>query len=146
LLGWAEQICHGELIEAAPVVVISSDHARLIDQTPLFDYYFRWRGEIHRRHRLHRLRARQSVQSRCRSECKQHWVDRAKLEADLASQLVSKLTSARSVPETAMAYQEWASRRMQVALEDGQHLFADNIKIVETAARFFSDGRAGTAA
>ena len=79
-------------------------------------------------------------------EVGQHWVDRAKFEADLASELVSKLTSARSVPETVTAYQEWASRRMQIALEDGQHLFADNIKMVETAARFFSDGRAGTAA
>lgn len=41
-----ERICRGELIEAAPVVVFSSDDARMIDQTPLFDYYFQWEGDI----------------------------------------------------------------------------------------------------
>jgi uncharacterized protein len=41
-----EPIRRGALIEAAPVVVFSSDDARLIDRTPLFDYYFRWQGDI----------------------------------------------------------------------------------------------------
>jgi SET domain-containing protein len=36
----------GERIEAAPVVVFSCEDARLIDRTPLFDYYFRWQGDI----------------------------------------------------------------------------------------------------
>jgi len=42
----AEKIMRGELIEAAPVVIFSSDDARLIDRTPLFDDYFRWLGDI----------------------------------------------------------------------------------------------------
>ncbi len=42
----ARPIQQGELIEAAPVVVFSSGDARLIDRTPLFDYYFRWQGDI----------------------------------------------------------------------------------------------------
>jgi hypothetical protein len=42
----AGPILQGELIEAAPVVAFSSEDARLIDQTPLFDYYFRWQGDI----------------------------------------------------------------------------------------------------
>ncbi len=74
----------------------------------------------------------------------QHWTARAKSEADLASELVSKLTSARSVPEGAKAYQEWASQRMQMAFEDGQHLVADSFKLLETAARRLSDGGAST--
>lgn len=41
-----EQICRGKFIEAAPVVILSSDGVRLIDQTPLLDYYFRWKGNI----------------------------------------------------------------------------------------------------
>lgn len=41
-----ESIEPDELIEAAPVVVFSSDDACLIDRTPLFDYYFRWQGNI----------------------------------------------------------------------------------------------------
>jgi phasin protein len=73
-------------------------------------------------------------------EIGQRWVARAKSEADAASQLVAKLTSARSVPETATAYQEWASRRMQLAIEDSQRLFTDGLKLMETSARFFSNG------
>jgi uncharacterized protein len=42
----AQPIRRGELIEAAPVAVFSSDDARLIDQTRLFDYYFRWQEDI----------------------------------------------------------------------------------------------------
>lgn len=42
----AEPIAQGALIEAAPVVVFSGEDARLIDRTPLFDYYFRWQGDI----------------------------------------------------------------------------------------------------
>jgi SET domain-containing protein len=42
----AEPIAQGELIQAAPVVVFSADDAHLIDRTPLFDYYFRWQGDI----------------------------------------------------------------------------------------------------
>lgn len=76
-------------------------------------------------------------------EISQYWTARAKSETDLASELVSKLTGARSIPETATAYQEWASRRMQMALEDGQHLIADSFKLMETAARPFSNGAAG---
>jgi Phasin protein len=75
-------------------------------------------------------------------EISQHWVTRAKSEADLASELVAKLTSARSIPETATAYQEWASRRMQLAIEDSQRLFADGLKLIGTSARFFSNGSA----
>jgi hypothetical protein len=47
----AGPISQGERIEAAPVVVFSSEDARLIDRTPLFD----WR-------RRHRLRSRQPMQ------------------------------------------------------------------------------------
>ena len=42
----AEPIARGALIEAAPVVVFSAAAASLIDRTPLFDYYFRWQGDI----------------------------------------------------------------------------------------------------
>ncbi len=75
-------------------------------------------------------------------EIGQHWTIRAKSEADLASELISKLTDARSIPDSAKAYQEWAGRRMQMAFEDGQHLIADSFKLMEKAARGFLDGGA----
>jgi hypothetical protein len=73
-------------------------------------------------------------------EMGEHWTARAKSETDLASDLLGKLTNARSIPETATAYQEWAIRRSRMAVEDGQRLFADNVKLMETAARLFSNG------
>jgi hypothetical protein len=73
-------------------------------------------------------------------EISQHWSARAKSEADLASELIGKLTSARSVPEGAKAYQEWAGQRMQRAVEDAQHLIADGFKLMETITRRFSSG------
>jgi Phasin protein len=73
-------------------------------------------------------------------EIGEHWTARAKSESDLASELLGKLTSARSIPEAATAYQDWAIRRAQMAVEDGQRLFTDNVKLMETAARLLSNG------
>ena len=73
----------------------------------------------------------------------QHWAVRAKSEADLASELMTKLTNTRSVPEIAAVYQEWASRRMRMAVDDSQRLFADSLKIMETSARLVSGGSTG---
>jgi uncharacterized protein len=39
-------IGRGEVIETAPVVVFNSHDAHLIDGTPLYPYYLRWRGDI----------------------------------------------------------------------------------------------------
>jgi hypothetical protein len=75
-------------------------------------------------------------------EIGEHWTARAKSETELASELVGKLTSARSIPESATAYQEWAIRRTQMAVEDSQRLFTDNVKLMEIAARLFSNGGA----
>jgi hypothetical protein len=79
-------------------------------------------------------------------EINQLWFERAKSEVELATELAAKLAHARSVPESATAYQEWATRRMQLALEDGQRLFADSVKLMETSARLFSSGGTGGAA
>lgn len=73
-------------------------------------------------------------------EIGEHWTARAKSETDLASELVGKLTNAGSIQETATAYQEWAIRRAQMAVEDGQRLFTDNVKLMETAGRLLSNG------
>lgn len=76
-------------------------------------------------------------------EFNEHWFARAKSEADFASKFVGKFTAARSVPETLTACQECASHQMQMAAEDGQRVFADGLKLIETYARLFSNGGAG---
>lgn len=73
-------------------------------------------------------------------EVNRQWLDRMKSEATLASELANKLSSARSIPETATAYQKWASRRMEMAAEDAQRLLADGQKFAETGARLVSRG------
>jgi Phasin protein len=73
-------------------------------------------------------------------ESNKHWFDRVQTEATLACELTAKLTAARSIPEVATAYQEWASRHMQMAAEDAKRILDDGQKLAETGARFLSNG------
>lgn len=73
-------------------------------------------------------------------ELNQHWLERAKSEAELAAEFVNTLTAARSVPESLTAWQQWTSRRMQMATEDGQRVFADGFKLMEKCACLFPNG------
>jgi hypothetical protein len=68
------------------------------------------------------------------------WIYRMQLEANLASDLASKLTSARWFPETLTACQEWGSRHLEMMAEDGKHVFADAQKVMETSARLLLNG------
>jgi hypothetical protein len=73
-------------------------------------------------------------------ESNRNWFDRMQSESDLAAEFAGKLTAARSFPETATAYQQWATRRMELAAEDARRLFADSQKLMETGARLWSSG------
>jgi DNA topoisomerase VI subunit B len=83
-------------------------------------------------------------------EMNRQWFDRAQAEANLASELASKLTAARSIPDAMAAYQEWASRRFEMMAEDGKHLLADTQKFMEAATHLPNaslikgDGGSGT--
>jgi len=68
------------------------------------------------------------------------WFDRMQSEATLASEFTAKLTAARSMPDVAMAYQEWGQRHMEMATDDAKRIFADGQKLAETGARLFSNG------
>jgi hypothetical protein len=59
------------------------------------------------------------------------WLARVKTEADFWSDLASKLTATRSVPEALGAYQESVAQRMQMAAEDGRRLFDECQKITQ---------------
>lgn len=68
------------------------------------------------------------------------WFDRMQSEATLASEFSAKVAAARSIPEVATAYQEWATRHMEMAAEDAKRIFADGQKLAETGARLLSNG------
>ncbi len=73
-------------------------------------------------------------------EMNRHWFDRAQAEANLASELASKLTATRSIPDAMAAYQEWASRRFEIMAEDGKHLLADIQKFMEATTHLLPNG------
>jgi Phasin protein len=68
------------------------------------------------------------------------WLARAEVERDLASELATKLTAAKTLPDAAKAYQEWMSRRMETLTKDSQKFFADSQKFVGSMSRFLSNG------
>jgi hypothetical protein len=53
------------------------------------------------------------------------WLARVQSEVALWSELATKLTATRSVPEALEAYTKCVSKQMQMTAEDGQHLFND---------------------
>jgi hypothetical protein len=77
------------------------------------------------------------------AEANQHWLTRAKAEGDSMSELMTKLSAARSMPDVAAVYQEWMTQRMQRLAEDGQKLAADSQKFMTAWTKLFSNGSAG---
>lgn len=73
-------------------------------------------------------------------EANQTWIDRMQAETNLASALCTKLTGARSIPETITAYQEWGNRRMELASEDAKTFLADTQTFSATGVRLLSTG------
>jgi uncharacterized protein with PIN domain len=76
------------------------------------------------------------------AEFTQAWFTRAKSEANLASEFVTKLTAARSVPETATACQECMDKRMEMLAEDGRRLFDDSQKFLHLGTQILMNGSA----
>jgi hypothetical protein len=66
------------------------------------------------------------------------WMSCAQAERELSSELLTKLTAARSLPESARAYQEWLSRRMDMFADETRMLLADTQKLVDVGARLFA--------
>jgi Phasin protein len=73
-------------------------------------------------------------------EVNRNWFEHMQSEAAIASEFANKLTAARSIPDVATVWQEWANRRMELLTQDGRHLLADTEKFIETGARVFGNG------
>ena len=74
----------------------------------------------------------------------QAWLSRVKSELDFWSELTTRVTSSHSVPDGMAAYRDGISQRMQMALEDGHHLFDESQKLVAVATGLLN-GQAGKA-
>jgi phasin protein len=66
--------------------------------------------------------------------------NRAKKEAELATEFVGKLAGARSVPDATSTYHEWASKEMELLAADGHQMFAHGEKLMQASRRLFSNG------
>lgn len=75
-------------------------------------------------------------------EASEDWRSRAELERKLATELMSKLTTAKTLPDAAKAYQEWMVRRIDMVAKDGQKILADGQKYVSALSRFLPRGDA----
>ena len=59
------------------------------------------------------------------------WLSRVNSEIALWSELATKLSTPRSIPEVLEVYQRCAAQRMQLAVEDGQRLFDECQRITQ---------------
>jgi hypothetical protein len=67
----------------------------------------------------------------------------AKAEAELVSEFMGKLTTVRSIPDATTAYQQWASREMELLAQDGRNMFANGEKLLQASRRLFANGANG---
>jgi hypothetical protein len=68
-------------------------------------------------------------------EVNRHWLERVQSEATLAAEFATKITSARSFPEAATVYQEWASRQLKLAVEDASYAISTGQTLMDMGAR-----------
>ena len=73
-------------------------------------------------------------------ETNKQWLDRVQAEAKLASEFVSKLSSARSIPDAMIVCQEWGTRRFEMIAEDAKHVLDDTQKLIRTGAHMVTNG------
>src|SRR5579859_6613729 len=59
--------------------------------------------------------------------------NRAKKEAELATEFVGKLAGARSVPDATSTYHEWATKEMELLAADGHQMFAHGEKLMQAS-------------
>jgi hypothetical protein len=70
------------------------------------------------------------------------WLARVERERALASELVTRFSTAKSLPEITNVCQEWMARRTKMMVEDNRILFANSQKFMNAASRLFSNGLA----
>jgi hypothetical protein len=99
--------------------------------------------------RLEELIAMQTELFEKLQEMNRNWIERMQSEAALASEFATRLTAARSIPETTTVCQDWAKRRMEMSAEDAKRLVADGQKVLQTGTqmltnRWLSNGGGGS--
>jgi hypothetical protein len=74
------------------------------------------------------------------------WLARVESEVALWSDLATKLTASRSIPEALEAYTKSASQRMEMTVEDGRHLLNDCQQISQKITKSLTNGSSSRSA
>jgi hypothetical protein len=74
-------------------------------------------------------------------ETNRQWLDSVQAEANSASEFISKLTAAHSIPDAMSAYQQWGNRRLELLAENTKHLMENAQKFIQTSARLLANGQ-----
>jgi hypothetical protein len=92
------------------------------------------------RKRIESLLAVQKEMMQMLEGINQDLFNRAKKEAELASEFVGKLAGVRSIPDATSTYHEWATKEMELLAADGQQMIANGEKLLQASRRLFSNG------
>ena len=76
-------------------------------------------------------------------EVNRHWLERAQSEATLAAEFARKMASARSFPDAATVYQEWASRQLKLAVEDASYAISTGEALMDMGSRLLEGENKG---
>jgi hypothetical protein len=90
------------------------------------------------RHRLEEFTDAQAQFWDCVQDSNRKWLDRMQNEASMAADFANKLTSAKSLVETANLFQNWTVKHMELASEDARRMLADTQEIMAAGARFWT--------
>jgi hypothetical protein len=94
----------------------------------------------------HQTEAALNLQKAILESCEQAsrtWIDRMQSEISLWSDLASRLSSTKSVPEAFETYTKCMSQRMQMAADDGRKLVEEAQQITQKFAQSLGNGRPG---
>jgi hypothetical protein len=76
-------------------------------------------------------------------EVNRHWLVRVQSEATLAAEFAAKMAAARSFPDAATVYQEWASRQLKRAVEDASYAISTGQALTEMGSRLLQGENKG---
>jgi hypothetical protein len=76
-------------------------------------------------------------------EVNRHWLVRVQSEATLAAEFAAKMAAARSFPDAATVYQEWASRQLKRAVEDASYAISTGQALTEMGSRLLQGENRG---
>lgn len=71
------------------------------------------------------------------------WLERTRTEIELWSDLATRISGTRSVPEAMSAYQEFVGQRMQMAADDARRMAADCQALMTRMTRSLPGGWPG---